>query len=233
MKIKVFSDGADLPKMKEQLQHEKQVCGFTTNPTLMRQSGIQDYESFAKEVIAAIPTLPVCFEVLSDSLEEMEQQARKIASWSPNIYVKIPVTNTKRISTAPILKNLSEEGVKLNVTAVFTNKQVEEIVRSLSHSTPSIVSIFAGRIANAGIDPVPIVKNAVECAKSLPACEILWASPREIFNVMQAESCGCHIITLTAGLLAALKTFGKDLEEYSLETVKMFYDDAQLAGYHV
>jgi transaldolase len=207
------------------------VSGFTTNPTLMKKAGVQDYERFAKDVLAEITDLPISFEVFSDDLREMERQAEKIASWGANVYVKVPVTNTKGVSTAPILQRLSSAGVQLNVTAVFTLTQVEHLVQNLSAKTPCIISIFAGRIANTGVDPMPIMKRAVEIVKILPACEILWASPREALNVIQAEECGCHIITMTPDILAGLKTFGKDLAQYSLETVQMFYQDAQSAGY--
>jgi len=231
MKVKIFADGANLSDMLAYYGSGGVVSGFTTNPTLMRKAGISDYEAFAKEVLASIPDLPVSFEVFSDELPEMEKQARKIASWGANVYVKIPVTNTRGMFTDPILQTLSSTGVKINVTAVFTIAQVKEVVKNLSSETPSIISIFAGRIANAGVDPMPIMKRAVELAKPLPKCEILWASPREALNVVQAEECGCHIITMTPDILATLKTFGKDLHQYSLETVQMFYRDAQSAGY--
>lgn len=231
MKVKIFADGANLADMLAHHGNGSPVCGFTTNPTLMRKAGITDYEAFAREVLSRITDLPVSFEVFSDELPEMERQARKIATWGSNVYVKIPVTNTKGVSTAPVVQSLSSSGVQVNVTAVFTIPQVKEIIASLSTETASIISIFAGRIANAGVDPMPIMRKAVELAKSLPKCEILWASPREAFNVIQAEECGCHIITLTPDLLATLKMFGKDLHAYSLETVRMFYRDAQSAGY--
>lgn len=231
MKIKIFSDGANFQEMLTCYRNDKHISGFTTNPTLMRKAGIANYESFAREVLATITDLPISFEVFSDELPEMERQAKKIATWGKNVYVKIPVTNTKKVSTAPILKNLSESGVKLNVTAVFTVNQVRQVVDSLFPGTPSIISIFGGRIANAGIDPMPIMKEAVAIAKHLPQCEILWASPREAFNIVQAEQCGCHIITVTPDILKTMKSFGKDLEQFSLETVQMFYNDAGAAGY--
>jgi transaldolase len=231
VKIKIFADGAVLADMVALYRGGSGVNGFTTNPTLMKKAGVRDYERFAKDALAEITDLPISFEVFSDELAEMERQARKIASWGDNVYVKIPVTNTKSVSTAPILKRLSAAGIRLNVTAVFTPIQVEHLVQHLSPTTPCIISIFAGRIANAGVDPMPIMKRAVEIAKVLPACEVLWASPREALNVIQAEECGCHIITMTPDILAGLKTFGKDLTQYSLETVQMFYQDAQSAGY--
>lgn len=231
MKVKIFADGANLSDMLCYYEKDHMVSGFTTNPTLMRKAGISDYEAFAKEVLARIPDLPVSFETFSDELSEMENQARKIASWGTNVYVKIPVTNTRGIFTGPILQTLSSAGMRINVTAVFTIAQVREILKNLSSETPSIISIFAGRIANAGVDPMPIMKRAVELAKPWTKCEILWASPREALNVVQAEECGCHIITVTPDILATIKTFGKDLSEYSLETVQMFYRDAHAAGY--
>lgn len=231
MKIKIFADGAVLADMLAWYRNGSGVSGFTTNPTLMKKAGVRDYERFAKDVLAQIRDLPISFEVFSDDLQEMERQAMKIASWGANVYVKIPVTNTKGISTAPILKRLSSADVRLNVTAVFTPAQVEHLVQNMSPTTPCIISLFAGRIANAGVDPMPVVKRAVEIAKVLPACEILWASTREALNVVQAEECGCHIITVTPDILASLRTFGKDLTQYSLETVQMFYQDAQSAGF--
>jgi transaldolase len=231
MKIKIFADGAVLADMVALYRSGSGVSGFTTNPTLMKKAGVRDYEHFAKDVLAEITGLPISFEVFSDELAEMERQARKIASWGDNVFVKIPVTNTKGVSTAPILQRLSAAGVRLNVTAVFTPVQVEHLVQHLSPTAPCIISIFAGRIANAGVDPMPIMKRAVEIAKVLPTCEILWASPREALNVIQAEECGCHIITMTPDILAGLKTFGKDLTQYSLETVRMFFQDAQSAGF--
>lgn len=231
MKVKIFADGANLSDMLAHYGNGSRVSGFTTNPTLMKKAGIIDYESFAKEVLSRISDLPISFEVFSDELPEMERQARKIASWGPNVYVKIPVTNTKGVSTESVVRSLSSSGVKVNVTAVFTIPQVKEILGSLCAETASIISIFAGRIANAGVDPMPIMKKAVKLARPLPRCEILWASPRGALNVIQAEECGCHIITMTPDLLAAMKNFGKDLQEYSLETVQMFYRDAQSARY--
>lgn len=231
MKIKIFADGAVLADMLAWYRNGSGVSGFTTNPTLMKKAGVGDYERFAKDVLAEIADLPISFEVFSDDLSEMERQAKKIASWGSNVYVKIPVTNTKGVSTASLVKSLSAGGVKVNVTAVFTLSQVELLVKHLVPQTPSIISIFAGRIANAGVDPMPIMRQAVEMAKALPVCEILWASPREALNVIQAEECGCHIITMTPDILAGLKTFGKDLTQYSLETVQMFYRDAQSAGF--
>ncbi|MBI2082656.1 MAG: transaldolase [Deltaproteobacteria bacterium] len=231
MSIKIFADGANLQEMLALYRNDKRITGFTTNPTLMKKAGITNYEAFAREVLATITHLPISFEVFSDDLPEMERQALKIASWGNNVYVKIPVTNTKGISTGPVLKKLSQKNVKLNVTAVFTLEQVSEILGNLSSGVPSIISIFGGRIANAGVDPMPILAESVKVAKRNPACEILWASPREAFNVLQAEACGCHIITITPDILTTMKSFGKDLGQFSLETVQMFYRDAQSAGY--
>lgn len=231
MKIKIFVDGANLKEILDAYHHDKQISGFTTNPTLMRKAGVANYESFAREILATITDFPISFEVFSDDLSEMELQARKIASWGPNVYVKIPVTNTQKVSTAPIIRPLSRDGIKLNVTAVFTLNQTSEVLQALSSETPSVISIFAGRIANAGVDPVPIMREAVSMAKRSPQCEILWASPREAFNAVQAEQCGCHIITVTPEILATIKTFGKPLDQFSLETVQMFYQDAQSAGF--
>jgi transaldolase len=228
--IKIFADGADLDHIKR-LARQSGISGFTTNPTLMRQSGITDYEKFAKEVLEVVTDRSVSFEVFSDDFREMDRQARMIASWGPNAMVKIPVTNTKGESAAKLIQSLSEDGLLLNVTALTTPEQVEVIRGSLSKSSGAIVSVFAGRIADTGRDPVPIMKQCLEILDSLQSVELLWASPREIFNVYQAEQIGCHIITITPDMLAKLELRNKDLDEYSLETVKMFYNDASTAGY--
>lgn len=229
-KIKLFADGAKLSEMVEAYE-SGDIQGFTTNPTLMRGAGVSDYVAFAKEVLTKITDLPISFEVFSDELPEMERQAKEIATWGDNVYVKIPVTNTKGVSTAPIISSLSAAGVKLNVTAVFTSEQVKWITEALSADTPSVISIFAGRIANTGRDPMPYMKEAVQIASVKPKIEVLWASPREALNIVQAEECGCHIITATPSILAQRKNFGKDLAQFSLETVQMFYNDASSAGY--
>jgi transaldolase len=229
-KVKIYGDGANINEMVK-LSQGGIVDGLTTNPTLMAKAGINDYLGFAKDVLKQITKTPISFEVFSDELEEMYEQAKILDSLGQNVYVKIPVTNTKSESTAPIIKKLSDEGIKLNVTAIFTENQIKVVCESLNEVTPSIVSIFAGRIANAGIDPEPIMKYAVKFSQSKNNMEILWASPREVFNVIQAERCGCHIITMTPEQIAATKDLGKNLEEYSLETVKMFYDDAVNAGF--
>ncbi len=228
--IKLYADGANIDDMLEAKASGK-VSGFTTNPTLMKKAGITDYVAFAKDVLSKITDAPISFEVFSDDLPEMERQARLIASWGDNVYVKIPVTNTKGEFTGPILKSLSADGVKLNVTAIFTLEQVNDVLQSLDPDTPSVISIFAGRIANAGIDPMPVMKAAVAMAARYPTAEVLWASPREALNIIQAQETGCHIITITPDLIKATGTFGKDLAQYSLETVQMFYDDATAAGY--
>lgn len=234
MSVKIFADGASLDEMlSAYASKDPPIAGFTTNPTLMRKAGISNYTSFAKEVLGRIKDLPVSFEVFSDELQEMERQARHIASWGSNVFVKIPVTNTRGLSTAPLVKKLSGDGISLNITAVFTLDQVDDIVANLSPETPSIISIFAGRIANAGVDPMPIMQSAVQRAKHLHKCQILWASPREALNIKQAEHCGCHIITITSNLLKEMQNFGKDLAKYSLETVQMFHHDAAKAGYQI
>ncbi len=228
--IKMYADGANLDDMVAAHRSGK-ISGFTTNPTLMRKAGITDYVAFAKQVLDQIRDAPISFEVFSDDLPEMERQAREIATWGDNVYVKVPVSNTKGEFTGPIIKTLSAAGIKLNVTAVFTLEQVHAVTMALDMNTPSVISIFAGRIANAGVDPMPLMKAAVAIAKQRPNAEVLWASPREALNVLQAEECGCHIITITPDLIKATGNFGKDLTQYSLETVQMFYNDAQAAGF--
>ena len=197
----------------------------------MKQAGVEDYKSFALEVLAEVKEKPISFEVFADDFSDMEEQAKEIASWGENIYVKIPVTNTKGESSKDLIKNLSEAGVRMNITAVFTTEQTEEIVDSLAPETANIISIFAGRIADAGTDPVPVMKNCLNVIKSKPKTELLWASPREVLNLLQADEIGCHIITITNDLLQKTKLIGKSLEEYSKETVEMFFNDASEAGY--
>lgn len=231
-KIKLYADGADLNGMIE--EYKKGIAsGFTTNPTLMKKAGVKSYEEFAKAALKAIPDLPISFEVFSDDLPGMEREARKIAGWGKNVYIKIPVTNTKGESTAPLVKKLSHEGLKLNVTAILTLNQVKTVAKALCPDTPSIVSVFAGRIADTGRDPMPIMKDAVKVLKTNPKTELLWASTRELLNLVQAESCGCHIITITNDILKKVPQVGKDLDKLSLETVQMFYSDAQSAGYKI
>jgi len=230
--VKLFADGADLAGMKEMYANPL-IKGFTTNPTLMRKAGISEYRTFAAEVMAAIPDRPVSFEVFADEFDEMERQAYEIASWGPNINVKIPVTNTKRQFSGDLIKRLSRAGVLLNVTAILGLEQVRQVVDCLAAETPAIVSVFAGRIADTGRDPVPIMAEAVQILKSKPKAELIWASPRELLNIFHADSIGCHIITATNDILQKLPLIGKDLEHYSLETVQMFYRDAQAAGYEI
>jgi transaldolase len=232
LKIKVFADGADLKSIAE-LRKNPLVKGFTTNPTLMRKSNVEDYRKFALDVINIVKGHPVSFEVFSDEFDIMEKQALQIASWGENVYVKIPITNTRREDAGPLVGSLTQAGVKVNVTALTTTKQVEHIVDFLSEDTPSCVSVFAGRIADTGRDPVPAMKEAVEILKAKPSAELIWASPRELLNIFQAESVGCHIITVTNDILAKLPIIGKDLNGYSLDTVKMFYRDALQAGFNV
>jgi transaldolase len=232
LKVKLFADGADLVSMLD-LYKDPSIKGFTTNPTLMRKVGITDYERFARQVLEAIPDRPVSFEVFEDDLAGMLAQAKVIASWGSNVNVKIPVTNTKGEFTGPIINELSMAGVKLNITAIFTPEQVKAIAENLSQYTFAIVSVFAGRIADSGLDPMPIMRECVEILKDSPKAELLWASPRELLNIIQADEVGCHIITATPGVLGKLKLLEKDLTEFSLETVQMFYDDAQAAGYTI
>jgi transaldolase len=230
LKVKIFADGADLPSMLA-LYRDPRIAGFTTNPTLMRNAGIADYRAFAHEVIAAIPDRSISFEVFSDELAEMERQAREIASWGEQVYVKIPVSNTSGESTGPIIKTLSQAGVKVNVTALMTLDQVKDVAGNLAGGAPSYISVFAGRIADTGRDPVPVMKAAVEALRPFPECELIWASPRELLNVFQADEIGCQIITVTPDVLKKLILVGKDLDAYSLETVKMFRSDAVAAGF--
>jgi transaldolase len=230
IRIKLFQDGAELPKMID--AHQRGVVnGFTTNPTLMRKAGVSDYKEFARKAIAAIPDLPISFEVFSDDFDTMEREAREIASWGGDTYVKIPITNTKGDTAAPLIRKLSAEGYSLNVTAILTLDQVETVASAAAASARTIVSVFAGRIADTGVDPVPMMTKAVAMLKRLPKAELLWASPREVLNVVQAQDCGCQIITATPDLIAKVSLFGKDLSQYSLETVKMFYEDARAAGF--
>ena len=232
LKIKLFADGADLAGMKAMYANPA-IKGFTTNPTLMKKAGIADYKAFALEVLKAIPDRPVSFEVFADELDQMEAQGREIATWGRNVNVKIPVTNTQRVFCGPVIKRLSAEGIQVNVTAVFTAEQVKAIADNLSAATPAIVSVFAGRIADTGRDPIPHMKECRRLLSGRPKAELLWASPREVLNVVHAEEAGCHIITATNDILAKLGLFGKDLADYSLETVQMFHRDATAAGYSI
>jgi len=232
LKVKLFADGADLAGIREMAANPL-IKGFTTNPTLMRKAGIADYKGFAHQVLKEVSDRPVSFEVFADDFSEMEGQALEIASWGKNVNVKIPVSNTKGEFCGPLVARLSKAGVKLNVTAVMTLEQTRQIVENLAPETPAIVSIFAGRIADTGRDPVPLMAEAVRILKSRPKAELIWASPRELLNVFQADAVGCHIITATNDILKKLSLVGKDLDKYSLETVEMFYKDAQAAGYKI
>jgi transaldolase len=229
---KIFADGAELAGMLA-MYREPYIKGFTTNPTLMRKAGVSDYRAFAREVLAAIPDRPISFEVFSDDFADMERQARDIATWGEHVYVKVPVTNTKRQPAYELVHRLSHAGVKLNVTAIMTLDQVRLVVAALKGGAPSNVSVFAGRIADTGRDPVPHMKAALELLRDEPTAELIWASPRELLNVVQADEIGCHIITVTNDILKKLATLGKSLDDFSLETVKMFHDDAQQAGFRL
>jgi transaldolase len=230
LRVKLFADGATLNEMVA-LYRLSYIRGFTTNPTLMHRAGIRDYGAFAREVVGAIPDRPISFEVFSDDFRDMECQAREMAAWGDHVYVKIPITNTRRESSCGLIHRLSHSGVKVNVTAVLTLPQVTEAVEALEGGAPANVSIFAGRIADTGRDPLPVMRRALSIAARAPSVELIWASPRESFNVYQAEAAGCHIITMTTEILKKLALVGKDLDELSLETVKMFRDDAIRAGF--
>ncbi len=230
LKIKIFADGANVTEMKK-VYSEGIVRGFTTNPTLMKKDGVKDYVSFAKDVLSEIKTMPISFEVFTDDFESMERQAREIGSWGDNVFIKIPVTNTKGEPSYELIKKLSDDGMKLNVTAILTLEQIDNVAKSINTETPAIVSLFAGRIADTGRDPIPYIKESLKILKSNANAELLWASSRELLNIFQAEECGCHIITVTNDLLKKLQMVDKDLKELSLDTVKMFYNDASSAGY--
>jgi transaldolase len=230
LRVKLFADGADIQGMIE-MASKSYISGLTTNPTLMRKAGINDYTEFAKKVLNEITTKPISFEVFSDNLEEMKTQGEKIASWAENVYVKIPITNTLGQNTCSVVEHLNKKGIKVNVTAIMLESQVTEIMKVLNPSVPSYVSLFAGRIADTGRDPVPIVRNCVEIISQNPKSELIWASPRELLNIFQANEIGCQIITATTDLLNKLNLVGRNLEEYSLNTVKMFYEDAKKSEY--
>lgn len=230
LKVKIFADGADKARMLE-LYANKAIKGFTTNPTLMRQVGLSDYEGFAKDILAHISDRPISFEVFTDELEDMERQALKIAAWGRNVFVKIPVTNTKAQSSASLIRRLVKQGVQLNITAIFTVQQIDEVVDALKGTKHSYVSVFAGRIADTGRDPLPYMTHAVDACDKAGGMEVIWASPREVLNIFQADEIGCHVITVTPDIFKKLATAGKDLGEYSLDTVKMFYNDGRSAGF--
>ena len=232
LRVKLFADGADKTGMLE-MAAKPFIKGLTTNPTLMRKAGITDYRAFALDVLKDIPNKPISFEVFSDDFAEMERQAIQISSWGENVYVKIPITNTQRQSACDLVRKLSKLGIKMNVTALMTLAQVREVAASLEPTVPSYISVFAGRIADTGQDPVPIMREAVRLIGSSTKTELIWASPRELLNVFHADSVGCHIITATNDILKKLELIGKDLDEYSLDTVKMFYKDAKTAGFRI
>ena len=230
LKVKIFGDGADVAGILE-LHREPFIKGFTTNPTLMRKAGVTDYRAFASEILEDITDRPISFEVLADDEATMEAQAREIASWGDNVYVKIPVTNTKREPMYGLIRRLSADGIQVNVTAVLALEQVREVAVALDGGAASCISVFAGRVADTGRDPVPVMIEALEIIRPNPHAELIWASPRELLNIYQADEIGCHIITVTNDILKKLTLIGKDLRDYSLETVKMFYDDAVKSGY--
>ena len=232
LKVKIFADGADKAQMLAMYANPL-IAGFTTNPTLMRKAGVADYRAFALEVLEVIPDKPISFEVFADEFDEMEQQALEISSWGEHVYTKIPVTNCRREPSDEVLRRLAQAGVKVNATALMTQRQVERVAECLAEAPAGYVSLFAGRIADTGQDPVPHVADAVEALRRYPHLELVWASPRELLNIFQADAVGCHIITATTDILAKLPLVGKDLDEFSLETVKMFYDDAQAAAYRL
>ncbi len=230
LKVKIFADGADKVGMLE-MYAKPYIKGLTTNPTLMKKAGINDYKAFCKDILGAINEKPLSFEVFSDDFYEMERQALEIASWGENVYVKIPITNTKQEPCYDLVKRLAAKAVKLNVTALMTLDQVRDIAQCLDPRVPNYVSVFAGRIADTGCDPVPVMKSAVEILQSVPSSELIWASSRELLNIYQADDIGCHIITVTNDILKKLSLVGYSLEEYSLDTVKLFYKDALEAGF--
>ncbi len=232
LKVKIFADGADKAGMLEMYQ-KPYIRGFTTNPTLMRKAGISDYRAFAKDIINTIPDRPISFEVFSDEFSDMERQAMEIAGWGSHVYVKIPITNTRREPCYDLVRKLSGAGIKLNITAIMTLDQVQNVVRNISLETPSYISVFAGRIADTGRDPVPVMAAAVELLKQTPKIELIWASPRELLNIFHADAVGCHIITVTHDILNKLHLADYDLDEFSLDTVKMFYNDAKKAGFRL
>ena len=232
LRVKIFADGADLNSLLE-LAANPLIKGFTTNPTLMRKAGITDFEAFAREVLEHLDDRPISFEVFSDDFDEMERQARLIASWGDNVYVKIPVSDTKGVPSYDLLARLADASVKLNVTALMTARQVHDVAVKLAGVPSAFISLFAGRVADTGRDPMPIVAESLAAIESSPELELIWASPRELLNIFQADALGCHVITVTSDVLGKLKLVGKDLDEYSLDTVKMFHNDASAAGYQL
>jgi transaldolase len=232
LKVKIFADGAELDGILA-LAKRPYIKGFTTNPSLIRKAGINDYEVFARKLIAAVPDRPLSFEVFADDIDAMIAQGRAIASWGKNVNVKIPVTTTSGSFTGPVISALARAGVVINVTALMTAEQVKQVAKCLDPSVPAIVSVFAGRIADTGRDPIPVMQSCLRALTERPKAELLWASPRELLNIFQADEIGCHIITVSHDVLAKLSLVGKDLDEYSLDTVKMFYRDATVAGFKI
>jgi transaldolase len=232
LKVKLFADGADLQVMKE-MANKPFIQGLTTNPTLMRKSGVANYEQFALKVLSEIKDKPISFEVFSDDFDEMRDQAIRISSWARNVNVKIPITNSKGESSEKLIRELSKEGVALNITALMTTKQVETVISAADQSVPIYISVFAGRIADTGRNPIPIMEESIKILRSNPKAELIWASPREFLNVIQANEIGCHIITATTDILKKIELIGKNLEEYSLETVQMFRNDALSSGFTI
>src|SRR5262245_55083815 len=228
--IRIFADGADISQVRK-LAADPMIAGFTTNPTLMRKAGVDDYESFAREFLECVPDRPISFEVFTDHFEDMERQARKIAGWGDNVYVKIPITNTEGASSLDLVRRLTADGVRLNITALLTDEQVVASAEALEGGSPAFVSVFAGRIADTGREPEPIMVRALEALRPRAGVELIWASPREVLNIVQADRIGCHVITVTPDLLAKLELLGKNLGEFSLDTVRMFHRDASAAGY--
>jgi transaldolase len=229
--VKIFADGADLQGIAD-LYRKPYIKGLTTNPTLMRKAGLTDYETFARAVLKDVKSKPISFEVFSDDFPEMRRQALEIHAWQDNVYVKIPITNTRGESSVPLIQRLAAEGVKVNVTALLTSHQVKAVAAALNPNVPAVVSVFAGRIADTGVDPTPIMKESLEILRCLPKAELLWASVREVLNVFQAAACRCHIVTVPHDILKKLiQIGGKDLDELSLDTVRMFYQDARAAGF--
>ena len=232
LKVKIFSDGADKEDMLD-MASKTFIRGLTTNPTLMKKAGIKDYEAFAKDILSTIKEKPISFEVFSDDFDEMEKQAMKITSWADNVYVKIPITNTKKESSKELIQRLAEKKVKLNITAIMTLDQVKTVLSVLDNKVPSIISVFAGRIADTGKDPIPLMKECLKEMKINSKSELLWASSRELLNIIQADQIGCHIITVTKDIIKKLQFISYDLEEYSLDTVKIFHKDAVDAGFKI
>jgi transaldolase len=232
LQVQLFADGADKTQMLR-LYENPLIRGFTTNPTLMRKAGIRDYQAFAREILHAIPDRPISFEVFSDDFAEMEAQAHLIASWGQNVYVKIPISNTKAQSSIPLISRLTADGIQVNVTAVMTPDQVRDALEALADGPPACVSVFAGRIADTGRDPIPLMADAVRLVRKTANVQLIWASPRELLNIFHADDIGCHIITATEDILKKLSLIGKDLDEYSLDTVKMFHSDAASAGFQL